>query len=554
MWLGILVLLFVAQKVHQFGYEPYENEFPPRVKYGHVIGIDFGREYVRVGIARGHKFEPIPDEQGRTAIPNYVAFPKAEKNVGPPIAGFESKEQAESNPMNTFYDLRRLLSRNGSDPEVQRAIKELPYKILDDFEPVMVRVGVKNDYIAYGLDELTAMILKKLKDMAERYLNSTLENAVITVPYEFNIQQRNVLIEAAWQAGLNVVRLVDEPTAIATAYHLGSTYCDGKGEKVDCRYIIYEDDGRDAHLSLYEAGSDGGGVLGTIVDDQEKHLKSSRWTSLLDQFSLTRTEPPTIESQEKRIFELVDRLLFVSHKAKEDVDGLIVITSVEEHTSSVQQLLERQYPTSKSIKPNADFTPDQALVYGASMLANDISGPDGEPQVMDKLLLSLGVETKNGSFHRIIQRDSVTPLKKSVTLYLDSYFQSSVYLPLYEGERELAKKNHRLWNMRIDLFYFAYEMRDMQEIWNQEEDDYGGKVKIQLDFEFDANEVLTVYGSKGRDRLRVFKGPIIGKQWRWREVEDIVKEADEAREEDFRVLREGTLVGEGQVEVKDGSS
>ncbi|PVH83308.1 actin-like ATPase domain-containing protein [Cadophora sp. DSE1049] len=550
MWLGILVLLFIAQKVNQIGYEPYNDGLPPRVEYGDVIGIDFGRDYSRVGFVSGYTFELISDEQGRTAIPNYVAFPKVENNVGPPIVGFEAKEQAESNPENTFYDFRRLIGRNSSDPDVKKAIKELPYTILDDFDPVAVRVGVKNDYSSCRVEESTAMILKKLKGMAERHLNSTVTNAVITAPYEFNAQQRDIMIEAARLAELNVLKLVDEPTAIATAYRLGSTYCDGKGDKVDCRYIIYEDDVRAPHLSLYEAGRDGNGVLGTIVDDHENNPRSSFWASLLGQLSLAKSEPPTAESQAKRILELADRLLFISRKTGKEVDGLIVITSDADRTSFVQQLLETHYPNAKTIKSYDDFTPDQATVCGASMFADSMSPPRVEPSFMDVVLLSLGVEMKNGSFLRIVQRNHVPPLRKSAVLFVTADSHSIVPIPIYEGERELAARNHRLGYIELSAEWFGDEVH---ERWMQEVE-VNGKVEIELAYEFDANEILAVVVRKGEESLTMFRGPVMGKQWRWRDVEDIVKEAEEAREEDIRALTEEIIVGVGEIEVKDGGS
>ena len=189
----------------------------------------------------------------------------------------------------------------------------------------MIRVGVKNDYTAYKTEEYTAMIMEKLKGMAETHLNTTIENAIITVPYAFDEQQKNATIEAARLAKLNVLDLMDEPNAIAMAYRLGSTYCDGEGKVVDCRYIIYEHDGRAAHMTLFSAGNPGYGVLGTITEDPENDSSNSFWALLLNQLPGKKAEPPTAESQSKRTLELVDRLLVVSNRTKENIDSFIII-------------------------------------------------------------------------------------------------------------------------------------------------------------------------------------------------------------------------------------
>ncbi|KAL5331176.1 hypothetical protein ACEPPN_000705 [Leptodophora sp. 'Broadleaf-Isolate-01'] len=549
MWLGIVLCLFISYKLNRLG-DKYDDYYPPRVEYGDVIGIDLGRDFSRVGYMRGYSFEPISDEQGRTAIPNYVAFPKLGNNVGPPIVGFEAREQALSNPQNTFYDFRRLLGRNSSDPDVKRAIKELPYKILgiqDRFDQPMIRVGVKNDYTAYKTEEYTAMIMEKLKGMAETHLNTTIENAIITVPYEFDEQQKNATIEAARLAKLNVLDLMDEPNAIAMAYRLGSTYCDGEGKVVDCRYIIYEHDGRAAHMTLFSAGNPGYGVLGTITEDPENDSTNSFWALLLNQLPGKKAEPPTAESQSKRTLELVDRLLVVSNRTKENIDSFIIITNDPEHGSNIQNTLEAYFPGKKAIKPYNDCPPEQAIVYGASMLAFQLTPEDacaGLP--MDATSLSFGIETKNGSFHRILHRWTVTPTRKATAVSMNSRNQSNFSLPIYEGEHELAARNHHLGDILIDFANFSDETR---ESWRVEQD-VNGTIEFNLHFEVDAVEFLRVYVEKGEDYVKGFSGHVMGQQWNWREVEDIARGGMDAKEEELRILAKGGIIGVGEIEVK----
>ena len=415
---------------------------------------------------------------------------------------------------------------------------------------MLVRVGVKHDYIGYKLEEFTGMILKELKVMAEMHLNDTVNDAVITIPSDFDKYQRDLMVEAARLAGLNVLRLVDEPTAIAMAYRLGTTYCDGKGEEVDCRYIMYEDDGRFSHLSLYHAGSDGNGVLGTIVDDRADNPRDSFWASLLEQFSLTKSEPVTVDQQSKRILDLVDRLLLTSNKERKDIDGLIIITPSQNQTTAIQEILETHLPNSKLIKAYDDFTPAQALVCGASLLADLMQGPRIEPYFTDTTLLSLGIELKNGSFLRIIPRNHVTPLRKSVVLDVAASHDYIVPFRIYEGERELASKNHDLGEIELGAGWFR---EGVQQKW-MEEVERMGKVEIELAFAVDAREVLEVVVRKGGESMLMFRKPVMGKRWRWRDIGDIVEEAEGKRQDDMRALSEGNIVGMGEIEFKGGVS
>ncbi|KAG4435654.1 hypothetical protein IFR05_008849 [Cadophora sp. M221] len=531
---GVVFLLVVAFGQYMTSLlvaTEYNDQYAPRIDYGKgkLIGIDLGRDYSRVGFFTQNEFIIIPDEQGRTAIPNYVFFPRY---TGSRVVGFEAKEQAERNPENTFYDIRQIIGRNPSHPEVRRAMKELPYTILDGYDELVIREGIKNDYVGYLPAEFTGMILEELKAMAEKHLNATVRYAIITVPYEFDEQQRNATRNSAALAKLKVLRLMDEPTAIAFAYRLGTTYCDGMGEKIDCRYIIYEDDGRVPHLTLLESGKGGFGILGTISDDEEQKSSSSFWESLLGQISLKTPKRPTVGSSSNRTLKLVDRLLTISDKEKQDVDGFIVITRDPTLTSDVETLLESHFPGKKTIKPYDDFTPDQAIVCGASIQGFKIDAGD-QGNMVDVVLLSLGVETSNGSFLRVIEQNTLSPTRKSVVVYKTVDDRGSILIPIYEGERELAFWNHHLGDITIDLGELS------------EEEKGEGEVKIELFFELSQEEILTVWVRARGKYFRGFVEPVMGKSWRWREIEGIMRKADEAREEDLRILREASVdVGE----------
>ncbi|KAH7391500.1 Hsp70 protein-domain-containing protein [Cadophora sp. MPI-SDFR-AT-0126] len=530
----LLLVIFGQYVTSLFSRTGFDDGYPDRIDSGPVIGIHLGVDHSRVGFVSGYNFKPISDEQGRTAIPNYVAFSKTENYIGPPMFGLEAKDQMESNPKNTLYDFRRMMSRNSSDPEVQKAIKELQYSVLDVFNPLAIRVDTKNGYTVYMPEKFSAMILEKLKIIAEKHLNTTVTNVVIAIPYQFDEQQRNATIAAAKLAKLNVLKLVDEPSAIASAYRLDKTYCDGKGEVVDCTYIIYGDYGRRPHVTLLRSGVGTEVVLATIFD---KSSRSSFWESLLGRVPLLKSESPTTESKAKDIMELVNQLLYVSSKVWKDIDGLIVITEDPEHTSSVQQILKAHHPNLKVIKPYDDFTPDQAIVCGASIITDNMSGPRIEPYFNDVVLLGLGIQMRNGSFLRILQRNYVTPLRKIAVVSVTVEDQKKISIPIYEGEHELASRNHHLGDIEIDVSRFTAEV---QEKWMREVEKKG-KVEIKLNFHFDTKEVLTVMVRMGGGNIQGFQGRVMGQQWRWRELEEIRKEAEEAREEEFRLPGEGNI-------------
>ncbi|KAH6716771.1 hypothetical protein BKA61DRAFT_733019 [Leptodontidium sp. MPI-SDFR-AT-0119] len=381
-----------------------------------LSSLSGNRDYSRVGFFTHNEFMIISDEQERTEIPNYVAFPE---HTGPPVVG-------------------RLIGRNSSDPEVQRAIKDLPYTLLDEYEQPVIRVRIKNDFTAYLPEEFTGMILEKLK-------------------------QRNATSNAAALAKLNVLRLTDEPTAIAFAYGLGTTYCDGKGENVDCRYIVYEDDRRATHLTLLKSGKGGFGILGTVSDDREQESTSLFWESLLEQVPLNTPEQPTSGSSSNQTLQLVNRLL---------VDPAL--------TSHVETLPETYFLGRKTVKPFEEFTPDQAIVCGASIQGYKID-PGDQDNMLDVVLLSLGVETRNRSFLRVIHRDTLSPTRKSDVVYMNVGDRRSLVIPIYEGERELASRNHRSGDITIGLDELSEDVKEE------------GKVKIELFFQFSPDEILTVW-------------------------------------------------------------
>lgn len=197
--------------------------------------------------------------------------------------------------------------------------------------------------------------------------------------------------------------------------------------------------------------------------------------------------------------------LCISNKEKKDVDGLIVITRDPALTSHVETLPETYFLGRKTVKPFEEFTPDQAIVCGASIQGYKID-PGDQDNMLDVVLLSLGVETRNHSFLRVIHRDTLSPTRKSDVVYMNVGDRRSLVIPIYEGERELASRNHRSGDITIGLDELSEDVKEE------------GKVKIELFFQFSPDEILTVWVRVGEKDFQGFVGPVMGKSWKWGEV------------------------------------
>lgn len=406
---------------------------------------------------------------------------------------------------------RRLIGRKYSDSEVQKAIKELPYEIFDMVGEPVIKIGQKGDYTGWAPEEILGLVLKKLKSMAEIRLNTTVRYAVITVPSYFNDKQRQATKDAAAMAKMSVLRMINEASAIGIAHHLDSRPCDEAAGRYRCTYIVYDVKDSESDLTLLSIDRGVYEILGTAG------WKDSKASSEKAQISLKA-------SSTERLLGLIKQLFIDVKLEKKDVDG-IVVTGDPSHISKVQGILEAYFPGTKALSPSG-FGHDQAIVCGAAIqgqLCNDEMYQDGSPQWMDVNVLSLGIETRNGSFLKVINRNTVIPTRKSRIVSTVAEDQGKVEIKILEGEREIAGKNKLLGTLELTRIP-----------WEPE-----GVVEIEVAFELDADEILTATAKvKGESEVARLVVPVRWRRYTEQEIEDIVKEGEKFHEEDLQQLIE----------------
>ncbi|KAF8854253.1 HSP70-domain-containing protein [Acephala macrosclerotiorum] len=232
--------------LRQFWWRVRYNQQSGEEKWDRVIGIELGRTFSRVGVFRDNSFELIHDEQNRSVVPSYVAF----TGNGPPLVGYAALDQAAENPANTIYDLSLLIGRKLMDPEVLAAIKTFPFKVTQHDD--IPEITIPGDELDQGFtpSEISAMVIARLKTIAETHLNETVSHAIITVPDDFHEDQREATRDAAKMAGVEAVRIVSESTAAGIGYGFDIPY-DPYGSKTDSEYfVVYHLDAKESKLAL----------------------------------------------------------------------------------------------------------------------------------------------------------------------------------------------------------------------------------------------------------------------------------------------------------------
>ena len=484
-----------------------------------AIGIDLGTTYSCVGVWTNNKAEIIPNESGRRITPSIVSFIDKKE-----IVGQQAKDLAFKNIKKTIYDSKRLIGRKYGENEVQYDKNYLTYNIVKNNETEGVKIIISESKEEYDPEEISQAILSKMKKMSENYTNEAIKDAVITVPAYFNERQRQATRDAAVAAGLNVLRIINEPTSAAVAFGLqknntlkdknvlifdlgGGTFdvsilnisnegiiiikaIDGDthlgGEDFDNKLVQYCIDEFQEEKGINVSNNDRAKMRLKIACEKAKHDLSAMQESEIELDGLAEGEDFVIKIDRAKFNDLCDSLftkciscvkkaLEKSKLKKEDIDDIVLVggsTRIPKIQEKVKQFFNRE----KLIK-NISIHPDEAVAIGATYLANVLKGNIKEESLilLDIVGQSIGIEN-NGKFEIILKHNLSIPISRDKEFSTTKDNQTSINFKVYQGENENVKDN---------VFLKEYSIDNIEK-------GKAGEMKFKVIFEMDVNSILKV--------------------------------------------------------------